>query len=807
MSALLGLGAALWCAAPAAAQTQAITLTNHNFELPGPGDRPPDDKVFAYDVEGVEIVGAIPGWTFPGPGVEDFGHEYMEGPPVEGRKGDSGVEGDGNPGQEMILAMPDGIAYQTATGFTLQTIPSTQQYIFSFDAHQIFATDENDAGLEDATQLTVRFYYGAARTTLDTFVINPPPDPNPMELPGLTGLFSRFEYIIPHDSPLLAEPQLGEVIGIEFDVTSENLAEPPARSWAGIDNVIMEIAGVMPGDLDGDGDVDFFDYEIVRDNQRATGYLALADGDMNRDGIVNLNDFRAWKNLASLPPPGGGAAPSGGTGGGNVPEPSTLVLALFVAAVGGASLRRKSAKHMRVFVLAALCLGMVCVTASPSAAAVLAYDPFLLPNSDGDPITDPAEPALGEYNFYDYPEENPTPPPYPDDPPFVGLAGQNTTIGPTAFFSGPWTRPTPADQSGSIVQQPGLAYLGAGLGGSATTWPRPNPAFDETMEQTEANERYTGFSGRVGREFATPWNDSTPDATTYYMSFLANFGTTEFGMGYRTVEFWSEGVDLTNPNPDPFRVMEIGYSEYGNYNSAANPGSLQQNPATARMAIRTDFPDQDVRILETSPLSFNEDGLTHLIVLKFELNVAAESDTVTVWLDPTSITEPGIADALLTEKDIDIAAMSTISRFGGVDLRQANPAGDPNVEFVPFSNSAFDELRIGETFADVLPPLPYPGDTDGDGDADLDDLDTIMAFWGQTVGGGPNQGDVALANGRQGSDNIVGLADYALWKDWRNVFGSGGSEAPGLGVPEPSSLLLALLAAMALVGTHTRRIK
>ena len=90
---------------------------------------------------------------------------------------------------------------------------------------------------------------------------------------------------------------MGRPIGVEFDVTSD-LYNPTwvEHSWAGVDNVLLQITGVKAGDLDGDGDVDLTDYGIVRDHQQQA-QLYNAQGELTGDGFVNLNDFRAFKTI------------------------------------------------------------------------------------------------------------------------------------------------------------------------------------------------------------------------------------------------------------------------------------------------------------------------------------------------------------------------------------------------------------------------------------------------------------------------------------------------------------------------------
>jgi hypothetical protein len=400
---------------------------------------------------------------------------------------------------------------------------------------------------------------------------------------------------------------------------------------------------------------------------------------------------------------------------------------------------------------------------SPSVAELYYYDPFLLPDSDGDPITDPAEPALGEYNIALLAGQDPQVPSSPNPP--SGPWGTDPT-----FFDGAWQVASPTQNTVRVREQ-GMSYVGApALGGSIIVQPDEGAMNGDTS---------------VGRNAtpAVPWDDTT--VGTYYMGFIINYGGLPEGatdMGFRAFNI------NQNPFGDGGNFLYLGYNAYF---SAIGP--LQQNPATARLFLGTDGPGgQSEIILEGSPLSFNEDGVNHLVVLRFDLTTDPISglsggDRVTVYLDPLSPIEPEIADAARGGMDITLGSIS-FNYFGG-------PVGP-----LP----AFDEFRVGTSFLDVLPELPYPGDTDGDGDADLEDLDTILAFWGQTVTGGPGEGDVAAANGKQGSDNFVGLGDFALWKDWRTDGGAGGVAGPSGSAPEPSSWTLALCALLGLAGFSRR---
>jgi hypothetical protein len=729
--AAIGVLASLLLAQSAAATTGGFPLVNFDMELPGPVGT----KVLAFDDAGMPN-GAIPGWTFVGDGMEEYGHE--------GIFGDSGTEGGGNPGNEMILSTLDGVVYQVATGSSItNTLPSTQQYKLGFDAHDIFTIDAGDQQLSDSAELTARFFYGpysAGLNTLASLVIHP------------VGEFDHYEVTIPFDDSILTTA-LGQTIGVEFDTTSIEFDANVAHSWVGIDNVVLEVTGVLAGDLNGDGAVTPADYAIVRDNQQTLSPFE-SDGELTGDNIVNLNDFRAFKNLY---PVGAGAGAGAGSGGssGSVPEPSSSMLALLVAAfvAGQTCIRRKSHTlgRSQLGLLVAVGLGLMLAAASPSAATVFTYDPFYLTGENG---------GVGEYTA-------------------GPLDGQNPNTG--SFFSGPWHDRSSGDAPNGAVLATGLSYLGSeAFGGSAgTTQPRPDP---DDPPDTDANTR-------IGRNFATPWDSTT--IGTYYLSFVAHYGAMapdnqDGDMGYRAVEFWDSGgiADLAEGSAAGY----IGYNAY--FYPAGPDQDPQKEPSTGRMTFQF---DGNYQIIENSPDSFNQDGAPHLVVLKFELTtdpiaMGAGGDTISIYLDPVNNTEPELPGASVTGLDLDIAVM------GGATIYGSNGGTDP----------VMDEIRVADTFADSLPPLPCAGDTNGDCVIDLDDYATIASFMNQTVTGGPAQGDVALANGKQGSDGRVTLGDYRIWRDNRNDLGSGAGAFAGQGIPEPSSLILALVAAAGLANFARR---
>lgn len=67
-----------------------------------------------------------------------------------------------------------------------------------------------------------------------------------------------------------------------------------------IDNPVVELTiGSLPGDMDGDGDVDFVD--LAEFAGCLSGPLVPAPGDGDADGDVDLNDFTAWEPCLSGP--------------------------------------------------------------------------------------------------------------------------------------------------------------------------------------------------------------------------------------------------------------------------------------------------------------------------------------------------------------------------------------------------------------------------------------------------------------------------------------------------------------------------
>jgi hypothetical protein len=95
-----------------------------------------------------------------------------------------------------------------------------------------------------------------------------------------------------------------------------------------------------PGDVDDNGIVNMLDFDPIRDNFRKT-VTTRAQGDLNRDFLVNFTDFREWK--AAFLGTGGSLAGLDLGFLANVPEPTSLAMALLACLSGCQAVRHRRA--------------------------------------------------------------------------------------------------------------------------------------------------------------------------------------------------------------------------------------------------------------------------------------------------------------------------------------------------------------------------------------------------------------------------------------------------------------------------------
>ena len=100
-------------------------------------------------------------------------------------------------------------------------------------------------------------------------------------------------------------------------------------------------------------------------------------------------------------------------------------------------------------------------------------------------------------------------------------------------------------------------------------------------------------------------------------------------------------------------------------------------------------------------LEFANDGMTHCVVLRFDLTGNDGNDAVSVYLDPMGMTEPAVPSAKITAAD-----------FAGGSLNFLADRISPVTEF-SFTGAEvaakYDDMRVGTEFADVAcMPAPEP---------------------------------------------------------------------------------------------------
>jgi hypothetical protein len=262
-----------------------------------------------------------------------------------------------------------------------------------------------------------------------------------------------------------------------------------------------------------------------------------------------------------------------------------------------------------------------------------------------------------------------TPPYVPATSNAVPLNGQSGGTG--SFFTGPWQDQSGNDHHVTFSSIPnGNQKMAIGtpiippIGGSVVGTDTPGGCCDTV---------------RDARIMSSPWDGFTSPDGTFYMSFFVNYGTGPT-LHHRVVEAWDG--DQSN---DGNRQLQLGYSEFtgvGSTDAAGHHMGIQIHDSNTGTNINQDLVGGPV---------FENDGKTHLIVLRFDMSTddaafGGVGDRIRAYLDPIGTVEPGSAAADIAGIDYVMDRFGAVTDFTFGDTQKA---------------SAFDEIRVGTTFADV----------------------------------------------------------------------------------------------------------
>lgn len=347
---------------------------------------------------------------------------------------------------------------------------------------------------------------------------------------------------------------------------------------------------------------------------------------------------------------------------------------------------------------------------------------------------------------------------------YTGEAGRDGLLGATGSgygFDGEWTDGLGGDGSNVLTQA---------VSGSLASTSFPSLVTNGNSLSFQGD----GGNTRIFREL---------DLTGQLASFVdGGFvgGGAQDGALYFSFLMGHEGdIDFDEINVAATSILEVGRDNLDTGSNAA---------FTAGIDTLSD-PDQRAVTNKTAtgvvPLPGLEASIDFIVL---ELDFAANAtDTLNVYINPTSTTQPGSPDGTLS-------ANLAFNRIG-VGGFQQSPAG------------FLDEIRIASTYEGAFAAPGVLGDVDGNGIVELADYNDatdgiLNNFFSGTLGGPAVTGEAFGA-----INGVVDINDFVVWK--REFELAGGSLAgivfPGTSVPEPASAVVLMGSVMLGLWVRGRR--
>jgi hypothetical protein len=267
--------------------------------------------------------------------------------------------------------------------------------------------------------------------------------------------------------------------------------------------------------------------------------------------------------------------------------------------------------------------------------------------------------------------------------------------GQPAFFAGNWdpnaawggVPGTILQVQGTSASYPGLENFGGSLAVGSQTF-------------SDGWAGANSVANRASRQFTTPWTSAS--SGTYFISFLMGFGQdTIDSVGYRAFEMWSQSV-----NDSPGRVLQLGYSSYGDF-GGGGAGLTGMNLHVTPNGANT--PGEPLALDTIVPLtgsaSFAADGgATHFFVLRFDLSAIAGQDVIQVYLDPSDLgSEAGNSPNAVFVGDFAASHLSAGSMFILPALADGAAGGPHDVSPLPANIGIFDRLRVAGDWISAVP--------------------------------------------------------------------------------------------------------